>query len=788
MCAAQIWLRGEYLALAFYVISQISVTAAEPKAIDFNRDIRPILSNHCFQCHGPDEDERQGVGEHGLRLDIAAGALGELGGNPAIVPGDPEQSRLLVRMLSTDPDLKMPPPATGKVVNARETALIREWIRQGAPYARHWSYVPPVRPELPAVSRIELVRTPVDHFLLSHLERQGLSYQPEADRETLIRRLSLDLTGLPPAPEDVAAYLADNARDADERLVEKLLHKPGYGEHWARLWLDLARYADSAGYADDPPRTIWAYRDYVIRAFQQNIPFDQFTREQLAGDLLPNPTEDQWIATAFHRNTLTNNEGGTNDEEFRNVAVVDRVNTTFAVWMGTTIHCAQCHTHKYDPITQAEYFQVFSILNQSEDADRRDESPLYELWRPERRAARDAAQAELERLQGLTSDPVSAEVAIQIGRLKRELANLRPETTVPIMRDLTADRRRKTQIQLRGNWQSLGDEVGPGVPTAFHPLPEDITPDRLALANWLVDRRNPLTARVIVNRLWEQLFGIGIVPTSEEFGSQGELPLHPELLDWLAVEFMDSGWNWQHMLRLLVNSAAYRQSSAVTPELLQRDPDNRWLARGPRFRMSAEMIRDQALSVSGLLSSKQFGPPVRPFQPKLGVNAAFGSSVDWQTSEGEDRYRRALYTQWRRSNPYPSLTTFDAPNREVCTVRRERTNTPLQALVTLNDPVYVEAAQALARQALSVAENPTDRARWIFQRCLVRNPDPSELERLEQLAVLARQRLENQPSQTLKLATDPLGPLPAGTAPLDAAVWTVVANAVLNLDETFMRR
>jgi mono/diheme cytochrome c family protein len=768
------------LMLPLLLLFPVTAVAAEPP-VDFNRDIRGILSNNCLQCHGPDEQERKG-GTDGLRLDLRDDALADLGGYAAIVPGDPAKSALWERITSADPDLRMPPPGSGKKLSARERELVRRWIEGGANYARHWSYEPPVRPPVPQVANAAWPRTPVDFFILSRLEREGLTPQSEADRYALARRLSLDLTGLPPTFAEADEFVNDASPDADQRYVDRLLKQEAYGEHWARLWLDLARYADSAGYADDPPRTIWAYRDYVIRAFNHNTPFDQFTIDQIAGDLLPKPTEDQLIATAFHRNTLTNNEGGTNDEEFRNVAIVDRVNTTFAVWMGTTITCAQCHSHKYDPITQTEFFQVFAILNQTEDADRRDESPLYELWTPETRQKKAAVETELQALSALPNDPPSAVIAIETARLRKQLDSLKPYTTVPIQRELAEAQRRKTQLQHRGNFLDLGPEVGPGVPAAFHPLPDDRPADRLALAHWLVDRRNPLTARVQVNRLWEQLFGIGLVATSEEFGSQGEPPSHPELLDWLAVEFMDSGWDQQHILRLLVTSAAYRQSSQVTPELFQRDPDNRLLARGPRFRMSAEMIRDQTLAVSGLLSQKLYGPPTRPVQPKLGVNAAFGGAVDWQTSDGEDRHRRGLYTTWRRSNPYPSMATFDAPNREVCTLRRARTNTPLQALVTLNDPVYVEAAQALAKRTLAAEGATTDKAAFVFRTALIRPPTSEETTRLAALWDRARSHLATNPAHAAKLAGSD------GPDVVDLAAWTVVCNAVLNLDEMFMPR
>ncbi|TVS16540.1 MAG: DUF1549 domain-containing protein, partial [Planctomycetaceae bacterium] len=543
------------------VLVALGQAIAEDGAIDFNRDIRPILSNRCLTCHGPDESHRTG----GLRLDLRDDAIGPAdSGERAIVPGSPEQSELLARVSTDHSFMRMPPTGTGPGLTEAEINLLRDWIEQGAPYARHWSYVKPQRPAVPDLDAMladvdrtdaqrlkDWPRNPIDHFVLEQWLPRSMSPMPEADRYALVRRVTLDLTGLPPALDEVERFVNDAEPDAYERLVDRLLDEPSYGEHWAKLWLDLARYADSAGYADDPPRTIWAYRDWVIRALNDNMPFDQFTIEQLAGDLLPEPSEDQLIATAFHRNTMTNNEGGTDDEEFRNAAVVDRVNTTMAVWMGTTIDCAQCHTHKYDPITQEEYFQLFAVFNQTEDADRRDESPVLPL------AERD-----------------------------QEPDDLQPATSVPIMRELPEDQRRRTFVQLGGNFLQLGDEVTAGVPSAFHPPPEDPPLNRLALAHWLIDPQNPLTARVVANRYWESLFGRGIVVTSEEFGSQGDLPTHPELLDWLATELVRSGWDRKAFLRLLVTSATYRQSSQVTEQRLQLDPENQWFSRGPRFRMS----------------------------------------------------------------------------------------------------------------------------------------------------------------------------------------------------------
>lgn len=956
--------QGTSLVLASMLIAllgQAALATDPPKKVDFNRDIRPILSGRCFACHGPDEDERMGGGEHGLRLDTPSGAVEDLGGYAAIVPGSPDASELAVRIRSKEDYEQMPPPDSGKRLTASEVALIVRWIEQGASYSRHWSYVKPVRPPVPSVKKSEWPKNEIDYFILARLEQEGLAPSPEADRYTLIRRLSLDLTGLPPTIAEADTFATDNRDDAYERLVDRLLASPAYGEHWVHKWLDLARYADSAGYADDPPRTIWAYRDWAIHAINANMPFDQFTIEQIAGDLLPNPTDDQLIATAFHRNTPTNNEGGTNDEEFRNVAVVDRVNTTMAVWMGTTMACAQCHTHKYDPITQEEYFRFFAIFNNTADTDKKDESPTLARYTAEQQKRRDTLQnqiataekklaavlqaeeaatpelhgplltrfvrielpgkekilslAEVQAFRGsenlsarktatqssvayeghaaravdgntdghyfnanstthtktetdpwwevdLGQDAAVDRVVIwnrtdskdigrrlngfrivlldsdrrpllvksvaeasradgsyataskfedftqedrdaltaysqyhspevlgardQIAKLNKQVAAISPLTT-PIMQELPEDKRRSTHLQFRGNYQDLGQEVTPGVPAAFEIPGHDVT-DRLTLARWLVSEDNPLTARVAVNRCWEQIFGTGLVRTSEDFGSQGDLPSHPELLDWLATEFIRSGWNRKALVKRLVMSATYRQTSRTTDALLQRDPDNRLLARGPRFRLPAEVIRDQALSTSGLLSSKMLGAPVRPPQPSLGLKAAFGGGIDWKTSEGEDRYRRAVYTSWRRSNPYPSMATFGAPTRALCTIRRPRTNTPLQALVTLNDPVYVEAAQALARAIERQEGDLVVKVHYGFRRCLTRPPRDQETAALVQLYEAAHKRFLADEESANRMATNPLGPAENGADMAELASWTVVGNVLLNLDELLMKR
>jgi hypothetical protein len=764
----------------------------------FTRDIKGLLSNRCVRCHGPDAGSRHGGGDDGLRLDTFAGATADLGGHAAIVPGRPDASEIIARITSDDPDLVMPPPDAGERLPAKQVELLKRWIAAGATYEPHWAYVSPTKPPLPTVKNAAWPKNGIDRFILARLEAEGLAPQPEADRPTLARRLALDLTGLPLSPDEIDAFVADTAPDAVEKLVDRLLAHDGYGEHMARQWLDLARYADSAGYADDPPRTIWGWRDWVVGAFDANMPFDQFTLRQIAGDLLPNATLDDKVATGFHRNTLTNSEGGTIDEEFRTVAIVDRVNTTMSTWMGTTIACCQCHDHKYDPLSQQEYFGLYAVLNNTADTDRRDEAPVVRIpWGPidARRAAVEQEIAEIERqlpppAKDAVEPPEFRPVRDLVKGLRKKLDDEKP-ASVPVLEELAGDKRRVTKLQHRGNWQDLGPVVAEGVPAVFPPpeVGEGGRLDRMMLAKWLVDARNPLTARVVANRLWERLFGIGIVATSEEFGSQGELPSHPELLDWLACELVDRGWDTKAIMRLMVTSAAYRQTSRATPELIARDPENRLVACGPRVRLSAEVIRDQALAAAGLLSRKKGGPSVQPPQPNLGLSAAFGGGIDWKTSDGEDRYRRALYTTWRRSNPYPSMATFDAPSREVCTVRRPRTNTPLQALVTLNDPVYVEAAQALARRMVREGGSTSpERAARGFRIVLARQPTVAEIDRLVRLHDDALAGFKNDPDDAKKMATDPLGPVPSDlpVALDDLAAWTVVANVILNLDETFM--
>jgi hypothetical protein len=775
---------GSWLAV---VAAHAALGAAPADQADFNRDVRPILSKHCYRCHGQDDNSRQAD----LRLDVQDGALAELpSGTRALVPGKPADSGLFARVTAADESLRMPPPDAGRALTSDEVAALQRWIEQGGAFAEHWSLTPPRRPIVPVIQQPDWAMNEIDYFALARLQAAGLEPSPAATRHALIRRVSLDLRGLPPTLAEVDQFVGDCAPDAYERCVDRMLADPAYGERWARVWLDLARYADSRGLGSDPLRlNMWRYRDWLIGALNANMRYDQFTVEQLAGDLLPDATLEQHMATAFHRNTMTNTEGGTDDEEFRVAAVKDRVETTARVWMGLTLQCANCHDHKYDPMSQREYYQFYALFNQTADADRPDETPVIEAPTDLVLRQRDRVNAQVADLNAhiarLTAATPQDEQAI--AKLRDELARLeksRPEMpTLPIMQELPGDKQRTTHVMLRGNFLTPGDEVQPGFLERVVPADPSLPRNRLGLARWLTDPKHPLVARVAVNRLWAQLFGTGIVETEEDFGTQGETPSHPELLDWLAIEFVDSGWDVKHMLRLMVCSATYRQSSRVTPELLEKDPRNRLFTRGPRFRLEAEMIRDQALALSGLLNGEMFGPSVYPYQPPGLWRAAFNGERTWPQSERGDRYRRGIYTFWRRTIPYPSLQTFDAPSREMCTARRVRTNTPLQAFVTLNDPVYVEAAQALARRIVSEGgAHAPDRMEFALRLCQGRPPAPEQIQSLLRLLAAEQAHYRVAVEEARQLATEPLGPAPAGTDITELAAWTVVSNVLLNLD------
>lgn len=1131
-------------------------------AIDYVKDVKPILAKHCYACHGAEKQES------GLRLHARQPALAGGDGGVAIEPGDAAGSPLLARVAGIGDDERMPPPDEGDALSAKEVGVLRAWIEQGAKWPddadgdakhagkNHWAYRSPQQQLPPDVRDAAWSRSAVDRFILARLDKEGMKPSAELDRPRLLRRAALDLVGVPPSPDEVQAFVADKSPDAYERAVDRLLASPQYGDRWASMWLDLARYADTQGYEKDNRRTIWRYRDWVIDAFNGNLPFDQFTIEQLAGDLLPDATPEQILATAFHRNTMTNTEGGTDNEEFRVSALVDRVNTTWAVWMATTFNCCQCHSHKYDPFTQREYYQFFAFLNQTEDQDNDDESPTMPMptAAQQRKTARlQAALAEVDakvaaiepqlaaeadawaaRLQGpvewqtlapsemkstdgatltlqgdgsilasgerpandlysivadgdwagvtalrlevlpdaslpsggsgraddgnfvlsrislaveprdaaprqgrfvrvelpgtnrvlslaevqvfaanqnvatrgkssqsttdyeghaqravdgntngdydagstthtehednpwwevdlgavkpvdriaiwnrigaelyprlngcrialldadrkpvwetslaeaprehvvlsvsgqsaaafasasadfsqadfgaaeaiasqndrkegwaiqpqvkqpheavfslagplpagsgrlrialdqryerpyftlgrfrvsVTRDarirekqalPAAVRDALAVSRekqtdaqraailghyrgiapqtealrneqaaIKKQLAAIDPPK-IPVLRAVPAAKQRTTKIMNRGNFLDLGDEVAPGVPATTHPLAKDVPADRLGMARWLASAENPLFGRVLVNRLWERLFGLGIVETTEDFGAQGALPSHPELLDWLAVDAAHQAWDLKGILRRMVTSSVYRQSSNVTPELLERDSYNRLLARGPRIRLSAEVIRDQALAISGLLSHKLHGPSVMPPQPE-GVWKVVYSGDNWATSPGEDRYRRGVYTFWRRTSPHPAMVAFDAPSREFCVLRRPKSNTPLQALVTLNDPAYIEAAQVLARRIVREGGTSTrERIAYAVKLCTCRDATDQETARIAALVEGEQAHFAGDAAAAKKMAESHAGPTPAGMDTSELAAWTVVANVLLNLDE-----
>lgn len=774
-----------------------------PVVVDFNRDVRPIISSKCYHCHGPDEGSRKAK----LRLDSHAEAVKEIKGVFAIKPGDLAASEVVARITSTDGDEVMPPPKEGHALTPREVEVMKKWIVQGAPYADHWAFVKPVKATPPSAAG-QAVQQPIDAFIAASLAENGLSMAPSADLNTLVRRVSLDLTGLPPTPEEVVRFTAPSS--SYEAMVDHYLAKPAFGERWARVWLDLARYADSAGYGSDPLRlNIWPYRDWVINAFNRNLPYDQFTTEQLAGDLLPNATQDQLVATAFHRNTMTNTEGGTDDEEFRVAAVKDRIATTAQVWMGLTLGCAQCHTHKFDPITQQEYYEFFAIFNQTEDSDKPDDFPTLAMPTKEEEAKKKELQAKVDQLEKLKAK--RAEVAALEKDLKlssiaeaeakkaadaleqslkdahKALKDFKP-LAVPVMKEYPKDKQRESHLFIKGNFLMPADKVSPSLLKSFNPAPahEEIT--RLTVTKWIMSRDNPLTARVAVNRFWAQLFGTGLVETEEDFGTQGSLPSHPELLDWLAVDFMDQKWDIKALLKTMVMSATYRQSAKPSDEALKKDPRNRLLSHYARRRLDAEQVRDQALAISGLLSAKLGGPSVFPPQPDGLWRAAFNGQRSWETSKGEDRYRRGLYTFWRRTVPYPSMATFDAPSRENCTVRRLPTNTPLQAFVTMNDPAYVEMSQALGRRMMKEGGDTVEsRVRYGLQLALARPAKEGQIAALVQLYQQELANYQAHPEESKKLATEPLGALPAGADPATMAAWTMVANVLLNMDAVLMK-
>ncbi len=723
-----------------------------------------------MSCHG---GVRQSGGLSFLFPEMARDTLDS--GNFAIVPGSSKKSALIQRVKEEDPELRMPPEGPGLTPDEIET--LANWIEQGAEWDDHWAYKPPNPDIQPPLIDNEQFENPIDQFVVDRLTQEGLSLSEKADKSTLLRRVSFDLTGLPPDPELVDSFLSDQSPDAYEKLVDKLLASEHYGERWAAFWLDLARYADSQGYQKDNIRpTMWMYRDWVIAAFNNDMPFDQFTVEQLAGDLLPNPSEDQLLATAFHRNTMSNDEGGTDDEEFRVAAVLDRVNTTFEVWQGTTMSCVQCHTHPYDPIRHEEYYGVYAYFNNTRDSDKTNDEPNAILLSGPQRKQKENYKNQLQDFRE-KGDTISKSYR---STLEKYLA-IKP-LKIPVMQELSADSARKSHIFVRGNWLVHGEEVKPSVPEALNQSTDGVPANRLELARWLVDPQNPLSARVMVNRLWEQIFGRGLVETLEDFGSQGSMPTYPGLLDWLAVEFMhEHQWRIKPLLKEIVMSDTYQQSSAVNKELLELDPYNRFLARGPRVRLSAEQIRDQALAVSGQLNHRVYGSSAMPPQPE-GVWNVIRHRARWETSSNpENQNRRALYTFWRRVSPYPSMITFDATSREFCVSRRIRTNTPLQAFVTLNDPVFFNASKVLAEKMYDTSGQIEEQIRFAFNQALFRNPTDNEVATLKSLFSKALELYQQQPEQVAAITEEIDIKTPEMAATINLAV------AIMNLDETITK-
>jgi mono/diheme cytochrome c family protein len=783
--------------------------AVSHSKIDYNRDIRPILANHCFACHGPDSEKRQAD----LRLDTPTGASADLEGHQAIVPGNPNTSMVLTRIASTDPAERMPPEESSPKLTSEQIALIQKWIEQGAPYQRHWSLQPVVRPKLPNQIPPLWSKHPIDRLVMRRLMAADIQPAAEANRTTLIRRLSLDLTGLPPTLEEIDLFVTDPSPQAYEQLVDRMLASKHFGERWARHWLDQARYADTHGYTIDSERSMWPYRDWVIDAINADMPFDQFTIEQLAGDLLPAATREQLIATGFHRNTLINQEGGSDKEQFRNEAVVDRVNTTGAVWLGLTVGCAQCHNHKFDPISQKEYYQLFAFFNSDQDTN--STAPIMRITNRTQQSHLDLLNAQIEETNDqISTDKQKAKKLKQLQDEKKLFVEGLPSTMV--LRSL--DQPRATHVLIRGSFLRPGQLVEPDTPAALPPLkPTFKQANRLDLAKWLVKRDNPLTARVTVNRLWMHYFGRGLVETENDFGTQGSLPTHPQLLDWLAVEMMDNHWSLKHVHRLIVTSATYRQSSQIRPELATLDPRNVLLARQTRLRVDAEIVRDLGLKASGLLENKIGGPSVRPPQA-AGIYDFTQRQATWITSEGADRYRRGMYTLFMRSAPYPLLTTFDTPRFNVTCTRRARSNTPLQALTMANDPTILEMARALAERLLLLPDlDDQGRLRHAVRLCLARQPEPVELDRLlqyvnQERAAWARStanasqliRPEVNTSQAAESssqtassghvqgsnahrAQDSAQHTPETVDIVEQATWTMLARVLLNLDEFITR-
>jgi len=819
---------------------------AAPTRVEFNRDVRPILSDNCFLCHGPDKNRRKAD----LRLDVRDEAIK----TEALVPGKPDESELVARIMSDDADEMMPPLKSNKKLDARQKEILRRWVEQGAEYQQHWSYEKPVKAQTPAG------RSAIDVLVGRRLAEVGLKPSPEADRRTLIRRLSSDLTGIPPSPEEVRAFVEDASPDAYERLVDRLLASPHYGERMALGWLDVVRFADTIGYHSDTPRNVWPYRDWVIRSFNENKPFDRFTIEQVAGDLLPEASAETRVGSAFNRILLTTEEGGAQPKDYEARMLTDRVRAVGAAWLGQTTGCAQCHDHKFDPITMRDFYSLGAffadiqepIIGHPEDgmvvasADEQKTIAKLDAAVAEAKKGLDVVAPQLELAQtqweadlsryGVTlpelvqgSKAVAAEksTAKAVQEALKKIAKARSpeereairayfrskatplfvaerEAVARVERERKAfidglpkclvsvhsDSPRTVRILARGNWMDeTGEVVRPALPH-YLPRPESSGRDlnRLDLARWLVSRDNPLTARTVMNRLWKQFFGAGLSKQLDDLGAQGDPPTNPALLDWLACEFMDGGWDFKHMVRTIVTSKTYKQTSVAAAELLAADPLNRELARQNAYRVDAELVRDNALAVSGLLAEKIGGPSAKPYQPDGYWENLNFPQRQYAADKGDGQHRRGLYTWWQRSFLHPSLSAFDAPSREECCAERNRSNIPQQALVLLNDPTYVEAARAFAARVLRERSgSPEDRLKRAWQLALQRDPKPAEAETLRKLLDRQLGEYRANPDAARALISTGVAPVPEGLDAAELAAWTHVARVLLNLHESVTR-
>lgn len=741
--------------------------------LSFNRDIRPILSENCFACHGPDSSHRQAD----LRLDRRDDAIS--GG--AIVPGEPQSAELISRIVSDDPDTLMPPPDSNRRLTDDQKKILQQWISEGAVYQQHWAYEEPVRPEIPPAATAE-DRNPIDVLVEQRLSRLGLKPSAEADRRVLIRRVYFDLLGLPPSPQAVEEFCSNTSPRAFEELVDQLLQSPHFGERMAIGWLDVVRYADTIGYHSDTPRNVWPYRDWVIRSFNENKPFDRFTIEQIAGDLLPDADQESRVGSAFNRLVLSTEEGGAQSKDYESRMLTDRVRAIGAAWLGQTTGCAQCHDHKFDPFTTRDFYSLgafFADIQEAAIGRREDGMPVLSEDQRQQLQELDAAIQSAGRIR-------DSQAIAELEKQKTALLDNVPRCLVSV----STDEKRTVRILPRGNWMDeSGEVVAPALPSYLPQAGFEGRPlTRLDLARWLVSKQNPLTARTVMNRVWKQFFGTALSQVSDDLGTQGEMPPNLPLLDWLACEFVESGWDMKHMVRLMVTSRTYRQVSTVTRQLATADPLNREYARQSRFRLDAELIRDNALAISGLLITRIGGASVKPYQPdRYWENLNFPTRT-YVADRGESQYRRGLYTWWQRTFLHPSMLAFDAPSREECAADRSRSNIPQQALVLLNDPTYVEAFRVLGTRALTECDGSDEqRITWLWQQVLQRNPDPAELSDVRQL--LQRHRIDYQASpraaeQLLKIG---FAPVPEDIDCGELAAWSHVARVLLNLHETITR-